>query len=203
MPVAWIVQNGVFSPAKPYLSARCLNSDSVCNTISHRAYTHDVASKVKAFMADNSELPLALRSAYLAMHRKTEAQFAPYGVTADQFVLLSTLSRGNAITQRELARRMPSDPSTVRAMLVLLETQGLVERDVHPSDSRARTVALTAAGKRKFRQLWNASKSIRTKLFEAIHPDDAVEFIRILTRIAESMNNETLFESNRMQENEV
>jgi DNA-binding MarR family transcriptional regulator len=154
-------------------------------------------------MADNSELPLALRSAYLAMHRKTEAQFAPYGVTADQFVLLSTLSRGNAITQRELARRMPSDPSTVRAMLVLLETQGLVERDVHPSDSRARTVALTAAGKRKFRQLWNASKSIRTKLFEAIHPDDAVEFIRILTRIAESMNNETLFESNRMQENEV
>ena len=88
-------------------------------------------------------------------------------------------------------------------MLVLLETQGLVERDVHPSDSRARTVALTAAGKRKFRQLWNASESIRTKMFEAIQPDDAVEFIRILSRIAESLNDEILPESNRTQANEA
>ena len=154
-------------------------------------------------MADNSELPLALRSAYLAMHRKTDTQFAPYGVTADQFVLLATLSRGDAMTQRELARRMPSDPSTVRAMLVLLETQGLIERDVHPSDSRARTVALTATGKRKFRQLWNISESIRAKMFAAIQPDDAVEFIRILTRVAESLNDEILSESNRTQANEV
>lgn len=154
-------------------------------------------------MAENSELPLALRSAYLAMHRTSDAQFAPFGVTADQFVLLATLSRGDAITQRELARRMPSDPSTVRAMLVLLETQGLVEREVHPSDSRARTVALTVAGKRKFQQLWNASESIRTKMFETIQPNDAVEFIRILTRIAESLSDKVLSEPKRTQANEV
>ena len=41
---------------------------------------------------------------------------------------------------------MPSDPSTVRAMLVLLEERGLVSRDTHPTDGRARTVALTAVG---------------------------------------------------------
>lgn len=147
-------------------------------------------------MADNSELPMALRAAYLAMHRKSDAQFAPYGVTADQFVLLATLSRGDALTQRELARRMPSDPSTVRAMLVLLEKQGLVERDIHPNDSRARTASLTAAGKRKFRQLWNSGESIRTTIFEAIQPDDASEFVRLLTRIAESLNGEVVSGSN-------
>ena len=38
---------------------------------------------------------------------------------------------------RELARRMPSDPSTVRAMLVLLEKRGLVQRNWNPTDSRA------------------------------------------------------------------
>ena len=59
----------------------------------------------------------------IALHRQSDARFAKYGVTADQFVLLATLSRGNAITQRELARRMSSDASTVRAMLVLLEKQ--------------------------------------------------------------------------------
>src|SRR6187401_3668392 len=98
-------------------------------------------------MEPKDRLPLELRAAYLALHRCSDVQFGKLGVTADQFVLLATLARGDALTQRELARRMPSDPSTVRAMLVLLEQRGLVQRNVHPGDARARTVALTAAGK--------------------------------------------------------
>ena len=137
------------------------------------------------------------------MHRHSDAQFAAHGVTADQFVLLATLARGTALTQRELARRMPSDPSTVRAMLVLLEKQGVVERDVHPSDSRARTVALTAAGKRKFRQLWNAGESIRTQMSEAIEPAEASELVRLLTRIAESLNQGVLSASQQTNENDA
>ncbi len=133
------------------------------------------------------------------MHRQTDARFAEFGITADQFVLLATLSRGDALTQRELARRMPSDPSTVRAMLVLLEKQGLVERETHPSDSRARTAALTTVGKRKFRQLWNAGESIRTKMFDSIQPDDAAVFVSVLSRIAASLNEVNLRDSNPTQ----
>ncbi len=142
-------------------------------------------------MLEKSELPMAIRGVYLALHRKTDAKFADYGVTADQFVLLATLSRGHALTQRELARRMPSDPSTVRAMLVLLEKQGLVEREVHPSDSRARTVAMTAAGKKKFKQLWRASETIRTQMFQAIEPDEANVLLRLLKQLTDSLNNDT------------
>ncbi|HUY92782.1 MAG TPA: MarR family transcriptional regulator [Pirellulales bacterium] len=141
-------------------------------------------------MTAKNELPLALRAAYLALHRRSEAQFASHGVTADQFVLLATLARGHALTQRELARRMSSDPSTVRAMLVLLERRGLVRRDTPPTDARARTVALTAAGKRKFRQLWTAGEEIRGQMFGSILPDEALALVRLLTRIAESLNGE-------------
>jgi DNA-binding MarR family transcriptional regulator len=139
-------------------------------------------------MHDLSELPLALRSAYLAMHRQTDAVFRPHGVTADQFVLLASLSRGDALTQRELAGRMSSDPSTVRAMLVLLDKQGLIHRNIHPSDARARTVSLTATGKKKFRQLWIASESIRSKMLNAIHPAKVAETIDSLRRISEELN---------------
>lgn len=142
-------------------------------------------------MLEKSELPMAIRGVYLALHRKTDAKFADYGVTADQFVLLATLSRGHALTQRELARRMPSDPSTVRAMLVLLEKQGLVEREVHPSDSRARTVAMTAAGKKKFKQLWRASETIRTQMFQAIEPDEANVLLRLLKQLTDALNTDT------------
>ncbi len=141
-------------------------------------------------MTDQSELPMALRAAYVALHRRSEAHFAKYGVTADQFVLLATLARGDALTQRELARRMPSDPSTVRAMLVLLEKQGLVQRDSHPTDSRARTAALTTAGKRKYQQVFKAGESIRQQMFESLQPGEGEVLTRLLRRVAESLNSE-------------
>jgi len=133
------------------------------------------------------EIPLALRAAYLALHRQSDAAFSQYGVTADQFVLLATLARGEALTQRELAVRMPSDPSTVRAMLVLLEQRGLVRRDAHPTDGRARTAALTAAGRRKFRQLWGAGESIRTQMVSSLNTEEANTLVRLLRQVAESL----------------
>ena len=139
-------------------------------------------------MTLGSEIPIALRTAYLALHRRTAVTLAAHGVTADQFVLLATLARGNALTQRELGRRMSSDPSTVRAMLVLLEKRGLVERDAHPTDARARTVALTAEGKRTFRKLWAAGEPIRRWMLGALRPDEADKLVGLLARVAETLN---------------
>src|SRR5205085_66588 len=56
-----------------------------------------------ARMATGHEIAMALRAAYLAMHRRSDAQFARRGVTADQFVLLAALAGGGAVTQRDLA----------------------------------------------------------------------------------------------------
>src|SRR6476661_1995825 len=132
-------------------------------------------------------IAIALRTAYLALHRRSEARFAAHGVTADQFVLLATLARGHALTQRELARRMPSDPSTVRAMLVLLERRGLVSRDTHPTDGRARTVALTTAGRQKFQRVWEAGQSIRDQMVSSLSAREAGTLVTLLRRVAESL----------------
>ena len=138
-------------------------------------------------MTHGSEIPIALRAAYLALHRRSDAAFSPYGVTADQFVLIATLARGEALTQRELARRMSSDPSTVRAMLERLADRGLVEREPHPSDARARTVALTAKGKRTFRQLWTAGEPVRAKMLGALHAKEVEVLENLLARITQSL----------------
>lgn len=135
-------------------------------------------------------LPLALRAAYLALHRKTDARFAKYSVTADQFVLLASLSDGLALTQSELAKRISSDPSTVRAMLVLLEQNGLVKRDSHPSDARAKAVSLTAAGKRMYKKLWKAGQSIRDEMYECMSAEDADTLLLLLRKLASALNDE-------------
>jgi len=132
-------------------------------------------------------LPLELRAAYLALHRCSDMQFAKLGVTADQFVLLATLVRGHALTQRELAARMPSDPSTVRAMLVLLEVRGFVARNTHPTDGRARTVALTAAGLRKYRQVWKAGQAIRDQMVSSLSATETESLVTLLRRVSKSL----------------
>lgn len=138
-------------------------------------------------MNPKDELPLALRTAYLTLHRRSDTEFAQHGITADQFVLLATLSRGDAMTQRELAARMPSDPSTVRAMLVLLEKQGLVARESHPTDGRTRTVTLTRLGLRKFQQVWEAGQAVRDQMVNSLNASETRTLLSLLQRVAESL----------------
>jgi DNA-binding MarR family transcriptional regulator len=138
-------------------------------------------------MTAGHEIPRALRAAYLALHRLTNACFAGDGMTADQFVLLLALADGDAVTQQELVRRVGSDPNTVRAMLLLLEGRGLVARRSHPSDGRARCVKLTAKGRQVFKKLWTKSEPLRVRLMDAFRPDEASALLELLHRVAEVM----------------
>ena len=138
-------------------------------------------------MTSQDRLPLELRAAYLALHRRSDAVFARQGVTADQFVLLSTLADGKALTQRQLAQRMPSDPSTVRAMLVLLEKNGLVSRTRHPSDGRAKTVALTPAGQRSYLRAFRAGKSVRDRMARSLGEKDLETLLDLLRRVSDAL----------------
>src|SRR5262249_9641971 len=138
-------------------------------------------------MTSGREIARALRAAYLALHRQTNACFAKEGVTADQFVLLVALAEADATTQQELVRRVGSDHNTVRAMLLLLEGRGLVARERHPADGRARCVTLTAKGRRVFRKLWTKGEPLRALLLSAFRPDEAAALVGHLRRVAEVM----------------
>jgi DNA-binding MarR family transcriptional regulator len=130
---------------------------------------------------------MALRAAYLAMHRRSDAQFARHGVTADQFVLLAALAGGGAVTQRELARRTSSDPNTVRAMLLLLEKLRLIARTPDPADGRVRTVALTPQGRRAYSALWKAGEPVRARLLASLGPGEPEALLDLLGRVTRSL----------------
>ena len=122
------------------------------------------------------------------IHRRTGAVLSAIGVTADQFVVLAALSESATVTQRELAERTGSDPNTLRAMLVLLERQGLVERRPHPTDGRARLVSLTSAGRRVYRTLWKRSERLRSEMLEPFSNQDSERLISLLRRFAAAMD---------------
>jgi DNA-binding MarR family transcriptional regulator len=128
-------------------------------------------------------LAMALRSAYLTMHRKCDSFFVRYGVTADQYVLLNLLAHESGVTQQTLVVRASSDPNTVRAMLLLLEGRGLVKRERHPVDGRARSVSITKKGLRIFQRLQQASEPILAQLVSDFRPEEVQSLLGLLRRI--------------------
>lgn len=138
-------------------------------------------------MVSGHDIAMALRAAYWAMHREADAVLARHGVTADQFVLMSLLAEVEAIKQQELVRRATSDANTVRAMLVLLEGRGLVSREAHPTDGRARSVALTGKGRRMHAHLRAGSEPFRQRLLSALGPEQGESLVENLKSIAAAM----------------
>lgn len=138
-------------------------------------------------MTDGHNLAMALRTAYLAMHRQANASVAAAGITVDQFVVLWALADTHSATQQELARRTASDPNTLRAMLLLLERKGLVHRPRCATDRRARAVELTPAGEQLFADACAMSDPFRERLVGALGADDAATLVRLLGRVASAM----------------
>ncbi len=135
-------------------------------------------------MHDEAEdLAMALRGAYLTMHRRADSFFAKYSVTADQYVLLHLLARESGVTQQTLVARASSDPNTVRAMLLLLEGRGLVTRERHPSDGRARSVSITKKGLKIYQHLRAASELFLEQLVADFRPEEVQTLRELLRRI--------------------
>lgn len=138
-------------------------------------------------MASGHDMAMALRAAYWAMHRRTEASLGQAGVTADQFVLLALLAQQDGITQQQLVRRAASDANTVRAMLLRLERHDLIARAAHPTDRRARSVTLTGKGREVYERLWADSEAVREQLLTALRPEETDTLIELLNRVCEVM----------------
>ncbi|UCG50002.1 MAG: MarR family transcriptional regulator [Phycisphaerales bacterium] len=138
-------------------------------------------------MATGHDIAMALRAAYLLMHRQTNLHLSACGMTADQFVLLALLTEQDGITQQELVRRASSDPNTIRAMLILLENRGLVARGRHPSDGRARRVILTPKGRQAYERLLAMIKSLQERLSGLFEAGEAERLLVFLNRISAVM----------------
>jgi DNA-binding MarR family transcriptional regulator len=73
-------------------------------------------------------------------------------------------------------------------MLDILERRGLVTRQCHPSDGRARTVELTTKGLVMWKKSIAATEPVRERLLAAFRPAKIHTVFDILGRIAEAMD---------------
>ena len=82
--------------------------------------------------------------------RQINAGLKPFGLTHAQFVLLASLAwlvnDERALTQVDLASHAKMDVMMASNVLRTLEEKGLVLRNAHPTDTRAKSLSITSKG---------------------------------------------------------
>lgn len=98
-----------------------------------------------------AELVDVLQRAVALVRNHFAATTTRLGVTPVQAKALGQLAE--PLTLKELSARLGADLSNTATAIDRLEAQGLVRKQVHPTDRRARVVTLTEAGEKVRTQL--------------------------------------------------
>lgn len=126
---------------------------------------------------DASESPgLSLWQVTNRWQAALRAALKPFGLTHVQFVLLASLTYLDAdgpVTQKQLADHTACDAMMTSQVLRALETQGLVVREPHPTDGRARALMVTAAGQDLANRAVAVVEAADRQFFGPLGPDVA------------------------------
>ena len=84
-----------------------------------------------------------------AVRAQINERLRPHGLTTLQYTTLSVLgSRGQPLSNAQLARRAYMTPQAMIEVLNALEEKGLIRRDPHPNHRRVYPASLTDEGRR-------------------------------------------------------
>lgn len=88
--------------------------------------------------------------------REIKKALEPFDLTHSQFVLMASIHwltlHKQDVTQIVLSAHTKIDPMTTSTVLRTLQTKGFLQRQEHITDTRAKTVGLTANGKKIIKQ---------------------------------------------------
>ncbi len=105
------------------------------------------------------------------------------GLSPRAHSVLATAVTGT-YTQIELAKLVGLDKTTMVVTLDELEAAGLAERQPLSGDRRVRVVAVTAAGKRKLREVEAIMERVREDVLASLQARDREPFLRGLATLA-------------------
>lgn len=142
--------------------------------------------KAVHYVIDES-LGFLVHRADLALTRTLLARFGRRGITVEQWMVLSRLSEGDGITQRELARRNGHDPTTLTRILQKMERKGLVQRGDDRDDGRALRVTVTQKGRRLQAELAVLALAGVPEVTAGMTPHELQELKRLLRLVFENL----------------
>jgi len=122
---------------------------------------------------------LLYKAGALARQRWT-AMLAQLNVSPAQYGALMALGEAGRLGQHRLAELIGVDPRNAVPIVDALAEQGLVSRQVDPSDRRRRVLELTASGRAVAGNLASVAAEIETDLLRPLAPAEQAALRRML-----------------------
>jgi DNA-binding MarR family transcriptional regulator len=124
---------------------------------------------------------LAIRQAARHVSQFYDQLFAPTGLRATQFAILSRLRRDGPMTINALAAALVMDRTTLGRNILPLQRDGLIVIVASPADRRRRELRLSAAGNEMHRQASERWAVAQTR-FDAVYGSERAATLRGLLR---------------------
>ena len=119
------------------------------------------------------------------VQRLMEPYFARFGLTPPQFQVLTIINRlrGEAISQRRLARELYVSFPNVTLLLRRIERKGLLERQENRDDRREKFVRLTQLGHTLLRRIWRMHQQQLDRVMTGLTELEQQELARLLNKM--------------------
>jgi DNA-binding MarR family transcriptional regulator len=130
-----------------------------------------------------------------ASHTRIAEPLATIGLTPALFGLLNVLGARQGAIQQELGAAMGIDPSTMVSLIDELEAGGLARRCPHPSDRRAREVAITPRGRRLLERGRRMARQVEDEVLGGLPADERRDLLALLRRAVSSAPPQSLWRS--------
>jgi DNA-binding MarR family transcriptional regulator len=135
---------------------------------------HEERPEDRPHPSTDDRLGYLLKHAQLRFAELAASALAPYGIDGREWAVLTSLDERASLSQREVARRLEIDRTTMVALVDQLEGKGLVQRRQDPDDRRRNLVGLTDTGRDTLRRAAPARDDAERR-FLAPLPEDAAE----------------------------
>src|SRR3984885_9618070 len=120
--------------------------------------------------------------------RAVDARLQAYGLTEATWLPLLRIARSESpMRQNELAASLSLDGSSVVRLLDALESSGLIERCEDQADRRAKSLMLTARGRRTVDQVERVSQDIRDLVLGEVSDEDLARSLRLLETVRDRL----------------
>lgn len=129
---------------------------------------------------------LAIRQAARHVTQFYDQLFAPVGLRATQFAILSRLRRNGPMTINALAAALVMDRTTLGRNILPLQRDGLIEVVASAEDRRRRELRLTDAGQDKHRRAIECWGVAQTRFDEVFGGERAAALRGLLREVAAS-----------------
>ena|SRR5205809_492453 len=113
-----------------------------------------------------------LRQAQRRFHGAMETALRAQGLSAPQYGVLSVLAREPGASGADLARATNITPQAINGLLATLESEGLIERNPHPTHGRILQVDLTSEGRRRLEAAHPAVRGLESAIEEGFTADE-------------------------------